>query len=396
MKQLVKKYARKLITAGLAKTPLVCGLDDEISWNRQDESIATLKLVLTGMNINSLICAQPAEPYQTILSYLAARYPQGITPQDCETRTFLHELPVTRSFTAQTILPQLLRRKSVIVAGEDALKVITFGTVSPEQAYVTFSSVCFAGFVLFFSEYLQDLKTGKITVWQQTAYKRAVTGLNNPPTTAPSLARGPFNDEEEVYGALIEAGRKVVEYGLVDSYFGNISYLFQDTIYISQTSSSLDELAGNIDPCPLDNSSCSGITASSELQAHSEIFLRSKNRAILHGHPKFAVILSMDCDKKNCADKNQCHIKCREKRAIADIPIVPGEVGTGPHGLCNTLPHAIIANQHGAIVWGHGLFTVAADDFNEAFKQLLKIENMCRKEYFNRIKLRHTLPPSQD
>ncbi len=197
---------------------------------------------------------------------------------------------------------------------------------------------------------------------------------------------GPFTSESQVHQAIIEAGRYTVDYGLVDSYFGNISYRLNETIYISQTGSSLDELASCIDPCPMDGSSCAGVTASSELTAHSEIFLRTDNQAILHGHPKFSVILSMDCHVTDCPNRQQCHIKCSEDRFINDIPIVPGEVGTGPTGLSNTLPPAI-KDRRGTIVWGHGLFTVASDDFNEAFKFLLDIENMCRKEYFDRVGL---------
>ncbi len=170
----------------------------------------------------------------------------------------------------------------------------------------------------------------------------------------------------------------------MDSYFGNISYRLGDTIYISQTGSSLDELAGCIDPCPMDGSSSAGITASSELTAHSEIYRRTDNRAVLHGHPKFSVILSMDCDEQACPDRGRCHIKCAKKRYINDIPVVPGEVGTGPTGLCHTLPPAI-RGRRGAIVWGHGLFTVGRNDFNEAFQHLLAIENMCREEYFRRV-----------
>ncbi|MFH1217263.1 MAG: class II aldolase/adducin family protein [Pseudomonadota bacterium] len=385
MEQIVKKYAEKLVNAGLTKNPLVCGIDDETYWNREDADISTLHHILAGMEINSLLCAEPAEPYLTILRYLTSRHPESITPQDCETRTFLHDLPVTNSFTAEAILARLRKRKSVIVTGEDRLRIITFGTVSPEQAFVTFSSVCFASFVLFFSSYLADAKINAVTPEQQAAFKKAVSQLDAPRTMLPSLLPGPFTQEADVYAAIIEAGRCTVEYGLVDSYFGNISYRLDDTIYISQTGSSLDELAGCIDPCPLDGSSCAGITASSELTAHSEIFLRTDKRAILHGHPRFAVIMSMDCDAKDCPERERCHTKCSQTRSIEDIPIVPGEVGTGPTGLCNTLPPAVI-NRRGAIVWGHGLFTVADDDFNLAFRHLLDIENMCREEYFERIR----------
>lgn len=386
MKELVDKYARKMIEGRLADDPLVGGLDDEIVWNRRDKLGGALEQVLDEMNINSLICAIPAEPYKTILQFLTVRYPDVITPRDCETRTFLHDLPVTGYFSVNSILERLKKRKSVIVADQDTIQVVAFGTVSPEQAFVTFSSVCFSCFVLFFSEYLENLRAGTCTTEERQAYAKAISFMDTTRHTTPQLMTGPFTSQAQVIEAMIEAGRLTVDYGLVDSYFGNISYRLNDTIYISQTGSSLDELAGCIDPCPMDGSSCAGVTASSELVAHSEILLRTDKLAILHGHPKFAVILSMDCELQDCPDRDKCHIKCSQERFLQDIPIIPGEVGTGPTGLCNTLPPAI-QNNRGAIVWGHGLFTVGKDDFNEAFRSMLEIENMCRAEYLNRVSL---------
>jgi ribulose-5-phosphate 4-epimerase/fuculose-1-phosphate aldolase len=382
VKDLLEKYARKMLDAGLADNPLICGLDDEIIWNREGKGIATLEQVVEGMNLNSIICASPAEPYNTILQFLAERYPEVITPSDCETRTFLHDLPVTHRFSGTAILKLLKRRKSVIVK-DKGVHVVTFGIVSPEQAFVTFSSVCFSAFVLFFSDYLTHLRAGTCTSGQRECFEKAVSLLPRNQLEPPKLMLGPFASETQVIRGMIEAGRHTVDFRLVDSYFGNISYRLDDTVYISQTGSSLDELAGCIDSCPLDGSSCAGVTASSELVAHNEIFLRSENLAILHGHPKFTVILSMDCELRKCPDRDKCHIKCSQERFLHDIPIVSGEVGTGPTGLCNTLPPAIL-DRRGAIVWGHGLFTVGKNDFNEPFRNLLDIENMCRKEYFKR------------
>ncbi|AGF77967.1 ribulose-5-phosphate 4-epimerase-like epimerase or aldolase [Desulfocapsa sulfexigens DSM 10523] len=385
MEKLLKKYALKLIAAGLAENPLICGLDDEVVWSRADDDIQVLEQVLAGMNINSLICIEPADPYLTIFRFLCDRYPETITPEDCETRTFLHDVPVISNFSAAAILTHLRRRKSIVVASGKSIRLITFGAVSPEQAFVSLSSVCFSAFVLFFTDYLADRRQGVVTEEQQRAFDRVTAQLSPPHRTTPALEAGPFRSAEQVHRAIIEAGRFTVDYGLVDSYFGNISYRLDQTIYISQTGSSLDELAGCIDPCPLDDSSCAGITASSELVAHEEIYRNTANRAILHGHPKFAVILSMDCSDFDCINRGRCHIKCSKERLIEDIPIVPGEVGTGPTGLCHTLPPAI-QGRRGVIVWGHGLFTVATVDFNEAFKQLLEIENMCREEYFARVR----------
>lgn len=385
MKRLVDKYAGKLKIAGLANNPLVCGLDDEIVWNREGKEQEILQEVMTGMQINSLICAVPAEPYLTILRHLTFKSWGIITPRDCETRTFLHDLPVTHGFSGNNILNHLRKRKSVIVVDHEKIRVVTFGTVSPEQAFVTFSSVCFSCFVLFFSDYLANLRAGVCAVGEREAFNKALSYLDPPNHSAPDLLPAPFTNGQKVIDAMIEAGRSTVDYRLVDSYFGNISYRLGDIIYISQTGSSLDELAGCIDPCPLDGSSCTGVTASSELTAHSEILLRTGKQAILHGHPKFAVILSMDCELRDCPNRDSCHIKCEQERFINDIPIVPGEVGTGPTGLCNTLPPAI-KDRRGAIVWGHGLFTVGQKDYNEAFRSLLDIENMCRQEYMDRVR----------
>lgn len=146
----------------------------------------------------------------------------------------------------------------------------------------------------------------------------------------------------------------------------------------------LHELRGCIDPCPIDNSSCAGITASSELSAHKGIYSGGNSKAILHGHPKFCVIMSLFCNKFDCSTRGLCHLKCTEKRFIRDVPVVPGEVGTGIYGLCNTLPPAMKGNR-GVIIHGHGLFTVGKNDFCDAFYNLVDIENMCLDEYLRKV-----------
>ncbi|MEN8212223.1 MAG: class II aldolase/adducin family protein, partial [Thermodesulfobacteriota bacterium] len=102
---------------------------------------------------------------------------------------------------------------------------------------------------------------------------------------------------------------------------------------------------------------------------------------------KFCVIVSMDCDPKEkaaCKFNKQCHIKCPEKRFAGSTPIVPGEVGTGRFGLCNTLPKAF-EQSDSVIVYGHGLFTTGKNDFAEAFETMVKVENYCLETYFAKI-----------
>lgn len=388
MKALCDKYARKLAAQGLCApdAALVGGLDAELEWNRIDPRIATLAPLFDLLPINSLVFAPLAEPYATIVGHLAATPPgeppvDSLRPEDTETRTFLHEIPVCREFSAPAMAGALARRKAIIVPGQG---IVSCGTVSPEQGFVFFSSTVFACFVLFFSRYLAEAKAGGPSAAFRAAFASAVAHLPAMRHDQPPLAHTIPDDPETALAAMAEAGRAVVGHGLVDSFFGNISCRIGDTILISQTGSSLDELEGCIDACPMDGSSTAGLTASSELSAHEDVYLRGDARCILHGHPRFSVIMSMDCDRQDCPHRGRCHVACTECRTVEGVPVVPGEVGTGPTGLCNTLPPALAASG-AAIVHGHGLFTASHVGFAQAFATLLDTENRCREAYFRRL-----------
>jgi len=103
----------------------------------------------------------------------------------------------------------------------------------------------------------------------------------------PDFCSASLTDATSIIRELAAVGRATVKMGLVDSFFGNISYTSHDTLYISQTSARLDELEHQIDPIPHDNSSTAGITASSELPAHRAIVAATGCRAVLHGHPRY-------------------------------------------------------------------------------------------------------------
>ncbi len=242
-------------------------------------------------------------------------------------------------------------------------------------------------------------------IWiERCASERTISGSNGIDTFekitgytsafAPELSRfslmdGPVRDEDTVIKMISEAGRAVVDCRLVDSFFGNISYIADNTLYISQTGSSLDELESCIDAVPIDGSSSVGITASSELSAHKQIYLKTGDHAILHAHPKFSVVMSMHCLEEMCA-RDICHRSCKRRREISGIPIVPGEIGRGSSGLMHTVPSAM-KESGGVLVYGHGVFTSGKKDFREPFQRLLDIETKCREEYFRLISLSHVL-----
>jgi ribulose-5-phosphate 4-epimerase/fuculose-1-phosphate aldolase len=406
------RYAAKLAASGLCAPGevLLAALDDELAWSRAadigDPRQPLMEEVFAGLNISALLLARPGGVYQAVMAELArqalADGTGTITPGDCETRTFLHDLPVVRGLTAQGVIQALRRRKGCVVLHEGEAHVAAFGTVSPEQAYVTMSSMCFACFVAYFAGHLRAVRAGEMTPERRAGFARVKALLPPEREDIPDLLPGPFASEDAARAAMIQAGRQTVDYGLVDSYFGNISYRLGGTILISQTGSSLDELGPCIDPCRMDGSSCAGLTASSEYSAHKAVYEAELSgagaRAILHGHPRFSVIVSLDCERLTCPKLGECHRACDTPRAVVDtaggaasgmdVPIVPGEVGTGPFGLCNTLPPALVATtgeRRGAIVYGHGLFTLGAKDFRDAFQTLMDVERFCRAEYFRRV-----------
>jgi ribulose-5-phosphate 4-epimerase/fuculose-1-phosphate aldolase len=384
MIDLIYKYEQKLYQAGLVASgnALIGALDDTIIWNQHHERLADFEYILMHLPVNAFIFAKPRMPYGFIIDYLSSNSRQAIYPQDTESRTFLHELPVIHQWDREKIIAALSHRKAVIISN---MGVIATGSMTPEQAFVVYSSLCFACFVAFFFEKIQRAYEKKLTNNDLDTIFSLLNDCAEMPSDFPNLQQGPFSTEDDIYSAIKEVGYDTVYYGLVDSYFGNVSYRHNDILYISQTASSLDELAGCIDPCPLDGSSCAAITASSEFSAHKQIVLSNQFKAILHGHPKFSVVMSMFCtERKNCIHRNRCHTHCLGDRKIEGIPIIPGEVGCGPYGLVHTLPKAFHDNKR-VIVFGHGVFTVGEVDFISAFQRLALTEHICRETYLKWI-----------
>ena len=394
MENLIRKYTDKLVDQGLVEPPgpLLGGLDADLVWNRPDPMQPLLEKVVAGLDVAAILFARPAEPYFSLINRLVARMPAGspaLCPQDNENRTFLHELPVVHDPSAADLIHVLKQRKCAIIPEQG---VISYGTVSPEQAYIVFSSVCFSLFVKAFVDFFDDLRAGRrdallaeLVIKGETYYKACLEEAGS----HPALMKGPFNSEKDAVRAICEVGRLTVGKRMVDSFFGNISYRLGNAVYISQTTSSLDELEDCIDPCAMDDSRCTAITASSEYPAHKSVYQQSDHQAILHGHPRFSVIASLLCDQREtCAERLNCHTLCKQKRFVGGIPIVPGESGTGPHSIAATLP-PLLARHKTAIIYGHGVFTLGKHDFVDAFEHLLNVEQTCFNAYFERIRKPH-------
>ena len=379
----LEKYAAKLLAdrSATAGRVAVAAKDDRLISTGAPELADLAEQILARLNALSLVAAAPSLPFADLLIARSAPGMTCIEPQDTETRTFLHDIPFIRRADltdrpAEQIAPLLGNRKGVIVEG---VGIFAVGGVTVEQAYINYSSVFHSTFV----KYLEDLLREGYRLPLEPAAVRSFFADWLLPLTDAGLE---FHDDrlaehDGILAELATVGRYTVERGLVDSFFGNISCRCGDTIYISQTAASLDALAGCIDPVPFDNSSTVGITASSELAAHRRIFETGDARVILHGHPKFAVIMSMLCETENCGVKD-CWRDCPHVRLLGGTPVVAGEIGAG--GLAKRVP-PVINGPGRAIVYGHGVFTTGRSGFAEAFRAMVEVENWCRAEYRRRL-----------
>ncbi len=383
MRDQIAKYSARLLSdrSALPGHVAFAAQDDTLLSDGNPDLAMLCEGVLSSLSCLGLVAARPSLPFA---DFLVRRAPAGesrIVPRDTETRTFLHDIPFLRreELLGDTIgrIAKLLGNRKGMIAG--GLGIVAGGTVTVEQAYINYSSVFHSVFV----KYLLDvLAEGFLVPGEKEAFEEFRTGWLRPLSVEGLAFRnGPIVDPGEILAEIAAVGRHTVERGLVDSFFGNISYRLGDVIYISQTAASLDELPGRIDPVPSDNSSTAGITASSELLAHRRIFEAGGARAILHGHPKFSVAMSMLCEEKDCPIKD-CWRDCDKVRLLGGTPVVAGEIGAG--GLAKRVP-PVIAEPGKALVYGHGVFTTGRTDFAEAFHAMVDVENWCRGEYFRRL-----------
>lgn len=403
----IEKYTRKLLRDRTAVPESIrfYRLDDIVSANRQDEWLPLFTEVFHRLDITALLFARLTLPFADLLVERAEPGTDRLVPKDSETRVFLHDIPFIRkqewegaSTTDLTamIVRCLKERKAAIIQG---LGVVSTGGVTVEQAYIGYSTIFHTTFVKYCLDVLTDgfklsnekaVFEGFKQAWNRSPDLSKLAFMSGPleagsgPRLTPHPSPLPQGARESIHEEICRVGRYTVEKGFVDSFFGNISYFDGTTIYISQTTSSLDELEGFIDPVPMDGSSTAGLSASSELPTHRAIYLDSTWRAVLHGHPRFSIVLSMLCDEKNCTIRD-CNRLCDRVRSVCGVPIVAGETGAG--GMARSVP-AAMKDQGVCIVYGHGIFSAGVKDFRDAFMKMADVENKCREEYFRLVEER--------
>jgi ribulose-5-phosphate 4-epimerase/fuculose-1-phosphate aldolase len=341
------------------------GRDDAIVTNRPIVS-DNVRELFRRLDAGALMVLSPAAPWRDILGDLA----EGADGILLRTGESLHrDIPVVPEF-APGPLAGALRRRTVCVLRDG--RIVARGTVGFDEAFVAASGVCFSASVTWLADVLDAAVRGQdaLSPARIARYRSILSAVPPPGAQGPSPL--PMRTEKEIRAALADCGRKTVAAGLTHASFGNISWCDGTTLYISRRGSFLDDLEDDIDPVPLDGSSTAALTASTELPAHRAIVERTGLSAVLHGHTRFAIVLSL------CGAEDER----AGEHTVGDVPVVPGEPGGEEEGLVRTVPPKIVPGR-GVIVRGHGTFG-AGRSLPEAFAVLAETERLCFARYRER------------
>lgn len=169
-------------------------------------------------------------------------------------------------------------------------------------------------------------------------------------------------------------GKKLVDRGLVESSFGNISIRIADKMLITKSGSSLDEITEkSIVELDIDKTSSLDDIASSETIVHRTIYQKTPALAIIHAHPPFAVIESLLVEYDLIVPLN-----VEGQYFLHEIPVVRGAAGTEELARINA--EALLGHKS-IIVFSHGTFSIGKT-LEEAYFVTEQTEHSCKLKYY--------------
>ncbi len=173
-------------------------------------------------------------------------------------------------------------------------------------------------------------------------------------------------------------GRKLVEHGLVESNFGNISIRAGDKMLITRSGAALDEINENsIVEVDIQDTSSLDIIASSETVVHREIYRQTSALAVIHAHCQYAVVESLLAGPVGTI----LPVDSEGQYFLGDIPVVGGGIGSSE--LAGNLSNAL-SRHRGAVVYSHGTFAIGRT-LGDAYIVTTQLEHSCKIKYLHRL-----------
>lgn len=194
-----------------------------------------------------------------------------------------------------------------------------------------------------------------------------------------------------MYQKISAVGKKIVQSGLVEANFGNISARSGsgNSFVITKTKTALDEIgAADVVEVPIwnqtedtltDTLTASAIekTASSETPVHRRIYSETNAKAIVHAHCPYSVVMSIL--ENEIGNDLIIPVDSEGKLFLKEIPIISG--GIGSEELAENAANAFKDGKtKGVIVLGHGTIAVG-DTLEEAYNITAQLEHSAKIKY---------------
>ena len=187
------------------------------------------------------------------------------------------------------------------------------------------------------------------------------------------------------------AGKKIVQSGLVEANFGNISVRSAsgNSFIITKTGTALDEIGVNsIIEVPIYNneedtltepavSAAIEKTASSETPVHRRIYRETDAEVILHAHCPYSVVMSIL--EHEAGNGSIVPVDSEGKLFLKEIPIISGGIGSAE--LAENAAAAFKDGKtKGVIILGHGTIAVGKT-LEEAYNITAQLEHAAKIKY---------------
>lgn len=187
------------------------------------------------------------------------------------------------------------------------------------------------------------------------------------------------------------AGKKIVQSGLVEANFGNISVRSAsgNSFIITKTGTALDEIGvSDIIEVPVYNSEEDTLaepavsaaiekTASSETPVHRRIYRKTEAKVIIHAHCPYSVVMSIL--EHEAGNGSIVPVDSEGKLFLKEIPIVAGGIGSA-----ELAENAVAAfkdgKTKGVVVLGHGTIAVG-ETLEEAYNITAQLEHAAKIKY---------------
>ncbi|WNY23979.1 Methylthioribulose-1-phosphate dehydratase [Methanimicrococcus hongohii] len=186
-------------------------------------------------------------------------------------------------------------------------------------------------------------------------------------------------------------GKKLVESGLVEANFGNISVRSGsgNSFIITKTKTALDEIdEGGVIEVPIFNDEADTMTepavaaaiektASSETPVHRRIYRETNAKVILHAHCPYSVVMSLlEFEAGNDA---VIPVDSEGKLFLKEIPIISGGIGSAE--LAENAAAAFKNGEtKGVIILGHGTIAIG-DNLEDAYHITAQLEHSAKIKY---------------